>query len=47
MLNEDARESYNSYMRKWRKDNPEKVKQIKERYWKKRHKQLRKLVSAD
>jgi len=30
---EAARKARNAYQREWRKKNPEKVKQINERYW--------------
>lgn len=35
---EAAREARNAYYRKWRKNNPDKVKAIKDRYWLKKAK---------
>lgn len=35
-MTEEARAARNAYLRKWRKENPEKVKKIRERYWEKK-----------
>lgn len=35
-MNDDARKTRNAYYREWRKQNPEKVKQIQARYWNKK-----------
>lgn len=32
-LTDDARRERNEYMRRWRRDNPDKVRQYQERYW--------------
>ena len=32
-LSKEARKARNAYMRKWRKNNPERVKQHQKRYW--------------
>ena len=37
MANE-AREAENAYLREWRKNNPDKVKAIKKRYWERKAK---------
>ena len=36
ILSEEARAARNEYYRKWCKKNPDKIKAIKERYWKKK-----------
>lgn len=42
-MNEEnlAREARNQYLRDWRRNNPERVKAINQRYWEKRGKALR------
>jgi len=32
-LTDDARRERNEYMRRWRRDNPDKVRQYQEAYW--------------
>lgn len=32
-LTDDARRERNEYMRRWRRDNPDKVRQYQETYW--------------
>lgn len=38
-MNDKAKESYNSYMRRWRAKNKEKVKAAQQRYWEKKLKE--------
>lgn len=35
-LTDDARRERNEYMRRWRRDNPDKVRQYQEAYWSKK-----------
>ena len=35
-MTEEARRARNEYRRKWRKENPEKIRAQQERYWEKR-----------
>lgn len=35
-MNDKIREEYNKYMREYRKNNKEKIKEIKQRYWEKK-----------
>lgn len=35
-LTDDARRERNEYMRRWRRDNPDKVRQHQEAYWSKK-----------
>ena len=37
-LSKEAKEAKNKYFREWRKRNPEKVREYKERYWENRAK---------
>ena len=39
-LSDEARKARNAYARKWRKDNPDKVKKHNERYWEKKAKEI-------
>ena len=32
-MSEEAREARNAYLRKWRHENPDKARAIRERYW--------------
>ncbi|EES50792.1 hypothetical protein [Clostridium botulinum] len=40
-MGEEARKSYNAYMREWCKKNKDKVKAIKNRYWEKKNESLK------
>jgi hypothetical protein len=39
-MSEKAKEARREYAKKWRRDNPEKVKAIQNRYWEKKAKEL-------
>ena len=41
-----ARKARAEYMRKWRKENPEKAKRVQERYWAKKYEQIEKEAAA-
>ncbi len=41
MAREAQRNYMRAYMREWRKKNPDKVREMKERYWAKKGQQLR------
>ena len=38
----EAREARNAYLREWRRQNPDKVKQQRERYWNRQAEKMRK-----
>lgn len=39
-MNEEIRKARNEYARNWRKNNPEKVQKINERFWTKKLKEM-------
>lgn len=40
-LSEEAKEARRAYLRKWRRENPEKVKEQKRRYWERKAQEMR------
>lgn len=38
-MSDEARKARNEYMRQWRKNNPDKVRAIKDRHWEKKAKE--------
>ena len=39
-MNDKAKQARNEYMKNWRKNNPDKIKRIQERYWNKKFDKL-------
>lgn len=39
-LSQEAKEARRAYLRKWRRENPEKVKEQKRRYWERKAQEI-------
>lgn len=39
-LSEEAKEARRAYLRKWRRENPEKVREQRRRYWERKAKEM-------
>ena len=46
-LSQEAKEARRAYLRKWRRENPEKVKEQERRYWERKAQEMREQEEGD